>query len=40
MWQPGLEGSLRENEYMYMYGWVLHRLPETITMLLISYTPK
>ena len=22
MWQPGLEESLGENEYMYMYGWV------------------
>ena len=22
MWQPGWEGSLRESEYMYMYGWV------------------
>ena len=20
MWQPGLEGSLRKNGYMYMYG--------------------
>ena len=22
MWQPGWEGSLGENEHMYMYGWV------------------
>ena len=22
MWQPGWEGSLRENGYMYMHGWV------------------
>ena len=22
MWQPGWEGSLGENGYMYMYGWV------------------
>ena len=22
MWQPGREGSLAENGYMYMYGWV------------------
>ena len=22
MWQPGWQGSLEENGYMYMYGWV------------------
>ena len=22
MWEPGWEGSLGENGYMYMYGWV------------------
>ena len=27
MWQPGWEGSLGENEYMYMYGWVPSLLP-------------
>ena len=36
MCQPGWEGSLRENGYMYMYGCSL----ETITTLLIlQYTP-
>ena len=34
MWQPGWEGSLGENGYMYMYGWV----PLLFTWLLISYT--
>ena len=37
MWQPGWDGTLQENGYMCMYGWVC--LPETITILLISYTP-
>ena len=40
MWQPEREGSLGENRYMYMCGWVLHCLPETITALLIGYTPR
>ena len=38
MWQPRWEGSLGENGYMYMYGWVPCCSPKTIT-LLISYTP-
>ena len=32
MWQPGWEGSLGENGYIYMYGWV--------PLLLIGYSPK
>ena len=39
---PGsLDGSLEENGYTHMYGWgwILHSSPETITALLISYTP-
>ena len=36
MWQPGREGSLGENGYMYMYGWLLCCAPETA--LLIGYT--
>ena len=39
MWQPGWEGSLRENGYMHKYGWVSCCSPETVTTLLISYTP-
>ena len=40
MWQSGWEGSFRENGYMYIYGWVPSLvLPETITTLLIGYTP-
>ena len=51
MWQHGWDGSLVENGYMYIYGvWgrmvtcicmakSLHCSPETITTLLISYTP-
>ena len=38
-WQPGWEGSLGENGYVFMYGWVPSCLPETITTLIISYTP-
>ena len=34
-----VEGSLGENGYMYMYGWVPSRSPEAITVLLICYTP-
>ena len=22
MWQPGWDGSLKENEYIYIYGWI------------------
>ena len=36
VWQPGWEGSLGENEYVYMAE-SLCRLPEIITML-IGYT--
>ena len=39
MWQPGWEGSLGENGYMFMYGWVLCCPPEATTTLLIGYTP-
>ena len=39
VWQSGWEGSLGENGYMYMYGWVPCCSSETITTLLISYTP-
>ena len=35
-WQPGWEGSLGENGYVYMSGWVPFCPPETITALLIS----
>ena len=35
MWQPGWEGSLGDNGYMYMYDCSL----ETITTLLVSYNP-
>ena len=34
MWQPGWEGSLLENGYMYLYSWSLRCSPETITKLL------
>ena len=37
MWQPGWEGSLGENRYMYMDGWVPLSPPETITTLLTGY---
>ena len=37
MWQPGWEGSLGENGYMYMYGWVF-AIQLKLT-LLIGYTP-
>ena len=37
MWQLGQEGSLGESGHMYMYGWVLHCSPETITTLLIGH---
>ena len=40
MWQTGWEAGLGKNEYMYMYGRVhLCCPPETITTLLIGYTP-
>ena len=40
MWQPGWEGSLGEDGYMYVYGAEpLHSPPDTVTTLLISYTP-
>ena len=39
MWQPGWEGSLGENGYMYMYGSVPSCPPENITTLLKDYTP-
>ena len=35
IWQPGWEGSLRETEYMSIYGWA----SDIIITLLISYTP-
>ena len=38
MWQPGWEGGLGKNGYMYMAESLCHS-PETITTLLISYTP-
>ena len=38
MWQPGWEGGLGENGYMFMCGESLCGSPETIT-LLIGYTP-
>ena len=36
-WQPGWEGRLGVNGYMYVNGWVLCWSPEIITKLLISY---
>ena len=39
MRQPGWEGSLGENGYMYMYAWVPFCSFGTITTLLINYTP-
>ena len=36
--QPGWEGSLGENEYMHMYGWVPSLFTWTITILLVDYT--
>ena len=36
---PGWEGSLGENGYMYMYGWVPFCSSGTITTLLINHTP-
>ena len=38
MWQAEWEGSLGENRYVNMYE-ALCCLPETITTLLIGYTP-
>lgn len=35
--QPGWEGYLEENGYMYIYGLALSCSPETITVLLIGY---
>ena len=44
MWQPGWEGSLGENGYMYIHVYPkaesLCCSPETITAFLIGYTPK
>ena len=40
MWQPGWEGTLGENGYVYMYmAESLCCPPETMTALLIGYTP-
>ena len=40
MWQPGWEGSLGENGYMFIcVPKSLHCPPETITTLLTDYTP-
>ena len=43
MWQPvwgvGVRGNLKQNRYMYMYTESLCCSPETITTLLIVYTP-
>ena len=39
MWQPGWEGSLGENGCMFMMAESLYCPPETITTLLIGYTP-
>ena len=39
MWQPEWEGSLGENGYMRITAELLCCVPETITTLLISYTP-
>ena len=43
MWQPvwgvGGRGNLKQNGYMYMYTESLCCSPETITTLLIVYTP-
>ena len=36
-WQPGWEGSLRENAHMYMAEF-FHCSPEMVTTLFISYT--
>ena len=37
VWQPGWEGSLGENGYMYVYGCeILCCPPETITSLLMA----
>ena len=38
MWQAGWEGSLGENGYMYMYGWVPLLSTWNNTTLLIGYT--
>ena len=38
MWQPGWKGSLGENGYMYMYGWVPLLSTWNNTTLLIGYT--
>jgi len=37
MWQPGWEGSLGENGYMYVYDWVPLLFTWNSTTLLISY---
>ena len=37
VWQPGWEGSLTENGYMCMYGWVPCCSSETITTLFVHW---
>ena len=37
--QPGWEGGLRVNGYMYRYAEPLHCSTESIRILLIGYTP-
>ena len=39
MWQPGCEGRMGENGYMYIIVESFCYLSETITTFLISYTP-
>ena len=39
MWQPGWEGNLGENGCMFMMAEPLYCSLETITTLLIGYTP-
>ena len=40
MWWPVWEGSLGENGYMHMYGWVPSLLTWNYHNMLIGYTPK
>ena len=37
MWQPGWEGDLEENGYMYMYNGVFCCSPEIITILFVNW---
>ena len=39
VWGVGVRGNLKQNRYMYMYTESLCCSPETITTLLIIYTP-